>query len=140
MRKNIFTIVVSVTIFTLFATNVMAQGKSSPFLITGKIPHLTKLLIQQWDNPDLNLTDQQKPKLLKIRTETLTNVRKLAPEIDSLEKQVADGILSGKTPTELSPIVFTIAKLKAEETMIQLECIDATSKILDKQQLEILLD
>ena len=116
------------------------NSKSSPFLITGKIPHLTKLLMQQWDDPELNLSDQQKPKLLKIRKETLTKVRDLAPEIGSLENQVADGILAGKTAEDLSSIVMTIAKLKAEETMIQLRCIDATQKVLDQRQLDVLLD
>ena len=131
---------VAVAILTLSVTSLMAQGKNSPFLITGKIPHLTKLLMQQWDDPELNLSDQQKPKLLEIRKETLTKVRKLAPEIGALEKQVADGIFSGQTPDQLSPIVTTIAKLKAEETMIQLRCIDATKKVLDQQQLDVLLD
>ncbi len=140
MRKKLFILMASVTIFTLTATSLMAQGKSSPFLITGKIPHLTKLLMQQWDDPELNLSDQQKPKLLEIRKETLTKVRKLAPEIGSLENQVADGILAGKTAEDLSSIVTTIAKLKAEETMIQLRCIDATQKVLDQRQLEVLLD
>lgn len=140
MRKKLFIGVVSAMIFTLLATGVMAQGKSSPFLITGKIPHLTKLLMQQWDDPELFLSDQQKNKLLEIRKATLTQVRKLAPEIGSLEKQVADGIFSEKTPDELSSIVTAIAKLKAEETMIQLRCIDATRKILDQQQLKLLLD
>jgi len=140
MRKKLFVLMASVAIFTLTATSLMAQGKSSPFLITGKIPHLTKLLMQQWDDPELNLSDQQKPKLLEIRKETLTKVRNLAPEIGSLEKQVADGIFSGETAEDLSPIVTTIAKLKAEETMIQLRCIDATKKVLDQRQLDVLLD
>ena len=139
MRNKLLILVVSVTVFTLLTTAVMAQGKSSPFLISGKIPHLTKLLMQQWDDPELNLTEQQKPELLKIRTATLTNVRKLAPKINTLEEQVTDGIFSGQSPAALSSVVFAIAKFKAEETMIQLECIDATRKILDQQQLEILL-
>jgi len=140
MRNKLLILVVSVMVLTLMTTSVMAQGKSSPFLIVGKIPHLTKLLMQQWDDPELNLSEQQKPKLMKIRTETLTNVRKLAPKISSLEKQVADGIFSGQSPAELRSIVLVIAELKAEETMIQLECIDATRKILDLQQLETLLE
>jgi hypothetical protein len=140
MAKKYLILVVSVAIFTLLTTSVMAQGKSSPFLITGTIPHLTKLLMQQWDNPELNLSAQQKTDLLQVRAKTLTNVKKIAPEIGSLEQQVAEGIFAGQTPVELSSMVFAIAKLKAEETMIQLECIDTTSKILDQQQLEILLD
>lgn len=140
MKKQLLTLVVSVAILSLLATNVMAQGKSSPFLITGKIPHLTKLLMQQWDNPELKLSDQQKSELLKVRAKTLTGVKKMAPEIGSLEKQVAEGIFAGKTPADLSSSVFTIAKLKAEGTMIQLDCIDSTMKIISPQQLQVLLD
>ena len=140
MKKQLLTLVVSVAILSLLATNVMAQGKSSPFLITGKIPHLTKLLMQQWDNPELKLSDQQKSELLKVRAKTLTGVKKMAPEIGSLKKQVAEGIFAGKTPADLSSSVFTIAKLKAEETMIQLDCIDSTMKIISPQQLQVLLD
>lgn len=140
MRKKLLFIMISVMLITLTATTSMAQGQNSPFLITGKIPHLTKLLMQQWENPELNLSDQQKPELLKIRTETLTNVKKLVPEINSLEKQVADGIFSGKTADDLSAIVVDVARLKTEETMIQLRCIDATIKILDQRQLNILLN
>ena len=139
MRKKCLFLMISVMLMTLAATTSMAQGKNSPFLITGKIPHLTKMLMQQWENPELNLSDQQKPELLKIRSETLTSVRKLIPEINSLEKQVADGIFSGQTPDDLNSVVTAIAKLKAEETMIQLRCIDATRKILNQHQLDILL-
>ena len=96
--------------------------------------------MQQWDNPELKLSDQQKSELLKIRAKTLTGVKKIAPEIGSLEKQVAEGIFAGKTPADLSSSVFTIAKLKAEGTMIQLDCIDSTMKIISPQQLQVLLD
>ena len=140
MRKTFLILLVFMLLFSLTATSGIAQGKGSPFLISGKIPHLTKLLMQQWDDPELNLSAQQKSELLKIRTKTLTQVRKLAPEIGSLEKQVATGIFSDQTPAELSSIVSTIAELKTEETMIQLRCIDATRKILDQQQLKMLME
>ena len=140
MRKTFLILLIFTLLFSLTATSVIAQGKGSPFLISGKIPHLTKLLMQQWDDPELNLSAQQKSELLKIRTKTLTQVRKLAPEIGSLETQVATGIFSDQTPEELSSIVSTIAELKTEETMIQLRCIDATRKILDQQQLKMLME
>ena len=138
LRKNILILTILTLLFSLSATNVMAEGKNSPFLIVGKIPHLTKLLMQQWDNPELNLSDAQKTKLLVVRKTTLTGVRKLGPEIAPLEKQVADGIFAGKTPDELSSTVEAISKLKAEATMVQLRCIYDTSQILDQQQLDLL--
>ena len=140
MRKALLILTIFTVIFSLSTTSLLAQGKNSPFLITGKIPHLTKLLMQQWDNSELNLSAEQKTKLLVVRKETLTGVRKLGPEIGSLEEQVVDGTLDGKTPDELSSLVDTIAILKAEATMIQLQCVYTTSEILDQQQLDFLMD
>ena len=121
----------------------MAQGKAqqekdSPFLIIGKMPHLTKILMQQWDNADLHLTDEQKSKLLVVRKETIGGAQKLGREISPMENQVAQASLSGKTPDEQQAMIQSIAKLKAEATMIHLRCIYNTSAILDAKQLELL--
>jgi hypothetical protein len=121
----------------------MAQGSenektNSPFLITGKMPHLTKLLMQQWDNAELHLSDEQKSKLLVVRKETIGNAQRLGKEISPLENQVVEGSHSGKTPEELQSLVQTIAKLKAEATMTHLQCIYNSSNILDQQQLAFL--
>lgn len=149
MKKSILLLTVLTMIFLLSTVNLMAQEnnspggngqqkKNSPFLITDKLPHLTKLLIQQWDNPALHLSEEQKTKLLVVRKETIAGVRKLGQEIASLEKQVTEGIFAGKTPEKLHSLVQTIAGLKAEATMIHLRCINDTSAILDQQQLNVL--
>lgn len=104
------------------------------------MPHLTKLLIKQWDNPKLNLSTEQKDKLLVVRKETITGVKALTKKIIPLEEQVAEGIFAKQAPEDLDPLVQTIAKLKAEATMVHLRCIYDTSKILDTQQLEFLMN
>lgn len=150
IKKMILCFAVLVIIFSLSSTNLMAQGnnspagnvqqkKQSPFLITGELPHLTKLLIKQWDNSTLHLTDEQKTQLLVVRKETIAGVQNLAPQIASLQKQVTEGIFIGETPDELQSVVQAISKLKTEATMIHLKCIYDTSKILNQQQLDILL-
>ena len=151
MLKNlILSLATLAIIFSLSSTNLMAQDnnspagkhqqkKQSPFLITGELPHLTKLLMQQWDNSTLHLTEDQKPQLLVVRKETMAGVKNIAPQIASLQKQVTEGIFIGKTPDELHSTVQAISKLKAEATMIHLKCIFDTSKILNQQQLDILL-
>lgn len=139
LKKQIllgFTLVIMT--LSLAITDGLAAGKQSPFLITGQLPHLTKLLMKQWDNPALNLSEEQKTKLLVIRTETISGVRALGPQVSTLQKQVTDGIANGKTPAELQPTVTQLADLKAEATMLHLNCIYKTSAILDKQQLQIL--
>ena len=144
MNKNrIALITILLVLFSMSASNLMAQGSgkgknNSPFLITGKMPHLTKILMQQWDNAELHLSDEQKSKLLVVRKETIGNAQRLGKEIAPLENQVAEGSHSGKTPEELQSLVQTIAGLKAEATMIHLQCIYNTSNILDQQQLTFL--
>lgn len=148
MKKNILIFTILALIFSLSASTLLAQGskaapgngkqKNSPFLIVGKLPHLTKLLMKQWDNPELNLSAAQKTELLVVRKETITGVKSLGKKIFPLEKQVADGIFAGQTPDELSSLVANLASLKAEATMIHLRCIYATNKILDQQQMEFL--
>ena len=146
-KTRVALLTVLLVIFSLSAGNLMAQGagngkqkNNSPFLITGKMPHLTKLLMQQWDNSELNLSDEQRSKLLVERKETIGDVQKLGQEIAPLEKQVADGIFSGKTPDELQSLVKTIAGLKAEATLVHLRCIYNTSNILNQQQLDFLIN
>ncbi|MBU1418195.1 MAG: hypothetical protein KKD01_12010 [Proteobacteria bacterium] len=145
MKRSTVLSIVLLMIFSLSVGNLMAQrtgnGKqknSPPFLITGSLPHLTRLLMQQWDNTELQLSDEQKSKLLVVRQETIAGAQKLGSEIAPLEKQVAEKIFAGKTPEELQSVVQAIAKLKAEATMLHLRCIYSTRGILDQQQMEFL--
>jgi hypothetical protein len=148
MNKSKFILVtLLLLVFSLTVTNGMAQGSgadkgkqknSSPFLITGKMPHLTKILMQHWDNAELNLSDEQKSKLLVVRKETIGSAQRLGKEISPLENQVAAGSLSGKTPEELKELVQKVAGLKAEATMVHLQCIYDTSNILNEKQLALL--
>lgn len=148
MNKSKFILVtLLLLVISLTVSNAMAQGpgagkgkqkNSTPFLITGKMPHLTKMLVQHWDNTELNLSDEQKSKLLVIRKETIGNAQELGKEISPLENQVAAGSLSGKTPEELKELVQKIAGLRAEATMVHLQCIYNTSNILDQRQLAFL--
>lgn len=145
MKRSILLSTVLLLIFSLAAANLMAQegrnGKEKnnpPFLITGNLPHLTKLLMQEWNNSQLNLSDEQKSNLLVVRKETIAGAQKIGQEIAPLEKQVAEEIFRGETPEALQSIVQAIAKLKAEATMLHLRCIYSTRRILDGYQLEIL--
>ena len=151
LEKMALHLVILTTIFSLTSTLLLAQDtssaekdnqqqKQSPFLITNELPHLTKLLMQQWDNSKLQLTEEQKAQLLVVRKETLTGVKSIAPQIIPLQEQVAEGIFTGKTPDELRSIVQAISKLKTEATMIQLKCIQDTNRILSQQQLDLLLE
>jgi hypothetical protein len=116
-----------------------ARPRQSPFLITKRLPHLTRILKLQWDNPILNLSRSQKEQLIVVRKETISGIQNLKPQITVLENQVSEGVFMGKSPEELQETVQTIAKLKAEATMIHLNCIYDTNAILSDQQLKFLL-
>ncbi|HIP38995.1 MAG TPA: hypothetical protein EYG88_06405 [Desulfocapsa sulfexigens] len=142
IKKQFVFITLLFMVVSLSAVSVMAEGsgkqKSSPFLITGKLPHLTKLLMQQWESPELKLSEAQKAKLLVVRKATISGAQKLGKEINALESEVVEGSNSGKKPEELRSIVQKIEKLKGEATMLHLSCIYNTSNILDQQQLAFL--
>jgi hypothetical protein len=117
----------------------LAMLKSSPFLINrDSLPHLTKLLIQNWDKAKLGLSDEQKKKLLVVRENTLGGVKKIKKELEPLEEQVAQDITDADIK-ELQKIVDKIAKLKAQATMLHIKCIRDTVEILSDEQLEVLV-
>jgi len=131
-----------VSLITEIQTNgKMNSLKNSPFLMNqDKLPHLTKILLENWEKGSLNLTDEQKTKLLVVRKETLIAVKKIKKVLKSLEEEVIElTVDEDATLKEIEPKVDKIAKLKAEATMIQLKCLKDSVAILTEEQLELLL-
>jgi len=112
--------------------------KSSPFLLNGdNFPHLTKILIQNWDK--IGLTKEQQEKLLVIRKETLSGVKAIKQKLAPLEEQVVEMAVDGEDPAKVKPILEEMAKLKVEATLIQYKCLTGSIAILSDEQLEKLL-
>ncbi len=118
---------------------LMYAQNSKPFLITGKMPHVTMKVKQNWDNKELALTDAQKEKLLGVRKVTKTTVMKLTKEITLLEDEVAKATMSGAKSESLKEKIEQIAKLKVKATIAHVDCIYNTKSILDAKQFEVLL-
>ena len=104
------------------------------------MPHLTGILKQHWDDPDLGLTPEQKVVLLEVRKTTMSAVMGLAKELDQLESSLADQAMHGTPPDQLAPFVDKISDLKTEATMVHLRCIHDTMEILDDRQLARVLE
>jgi hypothetical protein len=143
IRKRTALVTVALLFFFLSPGALLAQTNDTPkgnppFLITGKLPHLTKLLMVQWENAELHLSDEQKTKLLVVRKETMGDAKRIGKEVGILEQRVTEGSLNGTKPEELQSLVQDIAKLKSEATMVHLRCIYKTSKVLDQKQLDFL--
>ncbi len=129
--KKIF---LSLLALTLLSTTILAK----PFLIQGKLPHLTGMVKTLWDDKDFALTDEQKTKLLKVRKYTMKNAKALGKQIHKLESEVVDKSSDNVEPKLLQDKVNKLASLRARATMIHLNCIYNTREILTEDQLYIL--
>ncbi len=136
MSKNRLALVIGIL---LISATLVQAGPKPPFLILDMMPHLTGTIKSNWDNPDLNLGEEQKGKLLKIREETIKAVTELKKKITPLEHEVADGILADKKPEELSDLVDAIAGYKAQATKIHLKCIYETKQVLTPEQYKLVI-
>ena len=114
--------------------------KNSPFLMNQEaLPHLTKILLQNWDKAKLALTNEQKAKLLVVRKETMKGVKKIKKALKPLETEVIDMIVDGEDLTKIQPKVDEVAKLKAQATMIHLKCLKDSIEVLTDKQMEYIL-
>ena len=113
---------------------------NSPFLINREeLPHLTKLLIMHWDKKSLGLNEDQKSKLLSVRSDTLEAVGKIKEKAKALEDEIIEFSVDDEPLETIAPKVDELAKLKAEATKIQLKCLKESLKILNDKQIEFLL-
>ena len=123
---------------TALSAKPVKKAQSKPFLIQGKLPHLTMMVKMMWDDKDLALTPTQKQKLLQIRKETISGAQNLNKEIIALENKIVQASNKGANPKSLKKDVYKLANLRAEATMLHLQCIYKTRKILTQDQLDIL--
>ena len=118
---------------------MMRRKMNSPFLIKHGLPHLSKNVMRNWDNPAFALTPEQKEKLTALRKETMGSVMKLKPEVAALKKEIVQASTSGTKAAALKEKVTKLASMEAEATMVHLNCIEKTKEILSKDQILFLL-
>ena len=116
------------------------KRKNSPFLIKHGLPHLTKILMKNWDDEKLALTPEQKEKLLIVRKETMGSVMTLKPQIMTLTKEIVQASKAGTKSVELKSKVENLASLEAEATMTHLKCIEETKAALKPEQMTYLME
>jgi hypothetical protein len=113
---------------------------NSPFLVNKEeLPHLTKLLIQNWDKAGLGLSDEQKEKLLSVRKDTLSAIKEIKEKVEALESEIVEATVDGEPLEEIYPKLEEVAKLKVEATKVQLKCLKRSMDILNDAQIEYLL-
>jgi len=112
---------------------------ASPFLITVGLPHMTKLVKQNWNNPELNLTAEQKEKLLVVRKATMSGVKAVKPQIMQLQQKIKQMTMSGADISKIAPLIDQVAVLKADASKVHVKCIHDTKNILTQKQVSYLL-
>jgi len=130
--------------FVALINEMQTNGKmnaliNSPFLINSRaLPHMTKVLIENWDKGTLALSAEQKEKLLVVRKETMTAVKSIKKNIKVLDAGIIEIMFDGEDVRNADSKIEQIAKLKAEATKVHLKCISDTVEILDDEQMELL--
>ena len=122
-------------------TNGKLNGlQSSPFLINqSALPHMTKMLIENWDKASLGLSAEQKTKLLVVRKSTMMAVKTIKQKVAKLEAEIIEAMVDGDALDDIAKKVDEVALLKAKATKVHLKCISDTIAILSDEQLEFLL-
>ena len=122
----------------LLVASTLTAGAAKPFLIQGKLPHLTMLVKAFWNDADVAFTEEQKSKLLIICKNTMEGAKKLAQQINPLEAKIVKETKEGATPKSLQKSVSKLASLRAEATMLHISCIYNTKAILTEDQIDII--
>ena len=131
-------LLLSLTSVTTLSAQGQGKKQGKPFLIQGKLPHLTGMVYILWDDEDLALTADQKKKLLVVKKKTMGKAKSLAKIINALEAKIVKASADGAKPASLKESVSRLASLRAEATMVHLNCIYQTRTILSKEQLEVI--
>ena len=134
MKTKIITLL-SILILSLGSTSLLAKQK--PFLIHGQLPHLTGTIMQLWDDEDLALTPEQKVKLVDIRQKTVGGLGTIRGEVFPLEASIVEASAKGIDPETLEDDVEKLAELRAEATILHLNCLYKTRKVLTSKQLKM---
>ncbi len=130
--------------FVAMIKEMQTNGKmnaliNSPFLINSKaLPHMTKVLMENWDKGTLALSAEQKEKLLVVRKETMTAVKNIKKQIKVLETEIIETVVDGEDVKSANTKIDEVAKLKAEATKTHLKCISDTIETLNDEQMELL--
>ena len=128
------------TIREILRNDKMRGLVNSPFLMNNAgLPHMTKLLIENWDKAKLGLSDNQKSKLLVVRKNTMGGIKKLKGKINELENEIAEDMMDREDINTLDEKIEEVAKMKIEATKIHLKCIADTTTILSDKQVTYLL-
>ncbi|HHS91989.1 MAG TPA: hypothetical protein ENK82_01465 [Campylobacterales bacterium] len=114
--------------------------RNSPFLMNqSALPKVTLLLMKHWGKGKLGLTEEQKEKLLAIRSDVIKNIKSIKEQLYNLEHDIIEMTIYEGELELIESKVNETAKLKAKATMIQIKCLLESVEILTEKQMAVLV-
>jgi len=114
--------------------------RNSPFLMNqSSLPQITLLLMKNWGKGKLGLSNEQKSKLLKIRTHVVENIKNIKEKLYEIERDIIELTMYDGEIELIEAKVNEASKLKAKATMVQIKCIIASVEILTDEQMTVLV-
>ncbi|HIP52314.1 MAG TPA: hypothetical protein EYG94_09535 [Campylobacterales bacterium] len=114
--------------------------RNAPFLMNqSSLPKITLLLMQNWGKGKLGLSDEQKKKLLNIRSRVISGIKEIKEELYALERDIIEMTVYAGEIELIEVKVNEVSKLKAKATIIQIKCILESVEILTEEQLSVLV-
>jgi cytochrome c len=114
--------------------------RNSPFLLNqSALPKITQLLMQNWGKGKLGLNDEQKKKLLNIRSRVIRGIKSIKEDLYAIERDIIEMSIYADDIETIELKVSEASKLKGKATMIQIRCILESVEILNEDQLAVLV-
>jgi len=114
--------------------------RNAPFLLNqSSLPKITQLLMQNWGKGKLGLSEEQKKKLLNIRSRVIAGIKNIKEKLYYLEHDIIEMTIDADEIELIELKVNEASKLKAKATMIQIRCIIESVEILNEEQLAVLV-
>lgn len=121
---------------------VFAPNENFPkdyFLVPRNLPFMVGYTLHHPRSSELNLSQEQIDKIVKIKETTVPAVIKMAKKIKALEIKLATNMESKTVDIEAQyPLVDEISQLKIQLTKAHLQCIKSVRNILTDKQFETL--
>jgi len=115
------------------------RAKKSPLLVEKGLTPLLRIVMMSAKDKLLGLDVEQYAKLMVIKKDMMTRSKEMKKELRAISKSVKMSVASGTTVDAIRDDVIKLASLRANITLLRIECMNRTKEILTKDQLIYLL-
>ena len=115
------------------------KSKGSQLLINRGLTPLLRVVMMSSKDPLLGLNVEQFTQLSVIKKDIIPRSQKLRKELRTLRHSTTVAIASGATVDAVKADIERLGAIKAEQTLLRIECINKTKAVLNKDQIIYLL-